>query len=349
MSRAAAIAIAAALLLALPLVVGNDYYVNLASQVLIAAIFATSLNILVGYGGMVSLGHAAYLGVAAYVAGWTMLHTGLGPLAAGGVAIAATTLMAAFFGVLALRASGLSFLMITLALGQILWGLAYRWVSVTGGDNGLTGLTRPAPFGIDLRSAAAFYYFALAAFGVAVAFVAALVYSPYGASLQGARDQPRRMSVLGHNVWLVRWVAFILSGFWGAVAGVLYVYYNTYISPHALSLTGSAEVLLMVISGGPATILGPMVGAALVVLMKNVASAYIERWTLLLGAVFVLIVLFLPDGLVPGAKRLYARLGKASPPKGQPGPPAHPVGGGAAGEGPSAPIGALCEKRGGDA
>lgn len=295
-------------LLALPWVIGNDYYVNLASQVLIAAIFAMSLNLLVGYGGMTSLGHAAYLGVAAYAAGWLMLHSGLGPLAAGGVAIVLTTAMAAFFGLLALRASGLSFLMITLALGQILWGLAYRWVGVTGGDNGLTGLVRPAPFGLDLKGALAFYYFTLLAFAVAFALIAMLVRSPFGASLQGVRDQPRRMSALGHNVWMVRWIAFILSGFWGAVAGVLYVYYNTYISPHALSLTQSAEVLLMVIAGGPATLLGPLVGAALVVLMKNLASAYVERWTMLLGTVFVLIVLFLPDGLVPGLDRLGLRL-----------------------------------------
>ena len=308
MKRAAWVAGCAAALLALPAALGGDYYVNLASQILIAAIFAMSLNLLVGYGGMVSLGHSAYLGVAAYAAGWLMLRSGLGPLAAGGVALVITTATAALFGLLALRASGLSFLMITLALGQILWGLAYRWVSITGGDNGLSGLTRPAPFGIDLKGATAFYYFTLAAFGIAFALVALLVRSPFGASLQGTRDQPRRMSALGHNVWLVRWIAFVLAGFWGAVSGVLYVYYNTYISPHALSLTHSAEVLLMVIAGGPATLLGPAVGAALVVLIKNVASAYVEHWTMLLGVVFLVIVMFLPDGLVPGAKRLYDRV-----------------------------------------
>ena len=295
-------------LLLLPWAIGGDYYVNLASQILIAAIFAMSLNLLVGYGGMTSLGHAAYLGVAAYATAWLMLRSGLGPLAAGAAALAITTLMAAFYGLLALRSSGLSFLMITLALGQILWGLAYRWVNVTGGDNGLSVLARPAPFGIDLKGATAFYYFTLAVFGIAFALIAMLVRSPFGASLLGTRDQPRRMSALGHNVWLVRWAAFVLAGFWGAVSGVLYVYYNNFISPHALSLTHSAEVLLMVIAGGPATVLGPVVGAVLVVLMKNVVSSYVERWTMLLGVVFVLIVMFLPDGLVPGLKRLYLRL-----------------------------------------
>ncbi|HET7403206.1 MAG TPA: branched-chain amino acid ABC transporter permease [Usitatibacter sp.] len=298
---------ALAALAALPFALGNDYYVNLASQVLIAAIFAMSLNLLVGYGGMTSLGHAAYLGVGAYATAWLTLRLGLGPLAAGAAALAITTLMAGFYGVLALRASGLGFLMITLALGQILWGLAYRWVGVTGGDNGLSGLARPMPLGVDITGARAFYFFALAVFVVAFALVALFVRSPFGASLQGARDQPRRMRALGYNVWMIRWITFVLAGFWGAVAGVLYVYYNNFISPHALSLTQSAEVLLMVIAGGAATLTGPVVGAALVVVMKNVVSAYVERWTLLLGVVFVLIVMFLPDGLVPGVRRLYAR------------------------------------------
>jgi len=309
-----ATAVLAVVLIALPFVLGNDYYVNLASQVLIAAIFAMSLNLLVGYGGMVSLGHAAYLGFAAYVTAWVMLHAGLGPIASGAVALLATTVMAALFGMLALRASGLSFLMITLALGQILWGLAYRWVGVTGGDNGLTGLARPVPFGIDLGRASGFYFFTLVVFAIALALIAMVVRSPFGAALQGTRDHARRMAALGHNVWLVRWVAFILAGFWGAVAGVLWVYYNTYISPHALSLQQSAEALLMVLAGGASTIAGPLVGAALVVLIKNIASAYIERWTFLLGAVFVLIVLFLPDGIVPGMKRLFARRRSAARP-----------------------------------
>ena len=293
-------------LLALPFGM-SSYYTNIASQILIAAILAMSLNLLVGYAGMISLGHAAYLGVAAYATAWLMLHAGLGPLAAGAAALAITLCVAAFYGLLALRASGLGFLMITLALGEILWGLAYRWVGVTGGDNGLSGLSRPTPFGVDLDNATAFYFFTLIVFAIAFGLIALIMRSPFGASVLGTRDQPRRMSALGYNVWLIRWLVFLVAGFWGAVSGVLYVYYNNFISPHALSLTQSAEALLMVIAGGPATLLGPVVGAAVVVYMKNVASAYVERWTMLLGVVFVLIVLFLPDGLVPGLARLRAR------------------------------------------
>ena len=131
----------------------GDFYINLASQILIAAIFALSLNLLVGFGGMTSLGHASYLGVAAYISALLTSRYGFGHGPAAIISIAGTTAMAAFFGVIALRATGLGFLMITLALSQVLWGLAYRMSNVTNGDNGIAGLTRPMPFGISLDSA----------------------------------------------------------------------------------------------------------------------------------------------------------------------------------------------------
>jgi branched-chain amino acid transport system permease protein len=305
MNRAALVTVVAALA-ALPLVAG-DYYINLASQVLIAALFALSLNLLVGYAGLTSLGHAAYMGVSAYLSGWFYLKLGLSHLLAAPLALAGTTLMAALFGLIALRASGISFLMITLALGQVLWGLAFRWVSVTNGDNGLSGLTRPKPFGVDLDGAVAFYFFTLIVSAACTACIAALACSAFGAVLRGARDQPRRMLALGHNVWLVRYLTFVSAGFWAAVSGLLYVYYHKFIHPQALGLTNSAEVLLMVIAGGSGTLLGPMAGAAIVVLLKNYVSAYVERWTMLLGFVFLAIVLFMPDGLVPGLRRLWLK------------------------------------------
>ena len=295
-----------ALLLTLPLVAG-EYYVNFASQIFIAALFAASLNLLVGYGGLPSLGHASYLGLAAYVSAWLFLRLGLGHAYTAPIALAATTLMAALFGLIALRASGLGFLMLTLALSQVLWGTAYRWVSVTEGDNGLRGLTRPAPFGIDLDRPAAFYYFTLAATVAALWLISRLVHSPFGAVLAGTRDQPRRMSALGHDVWLVRWLTFVYAGFWGAVSGLLFVYYHKYIHPASLSLTASAEGLIAVIAGGSGTLAGPVIGAALVMILKNYVSSYVERWNMLLGFVFVAIVMFMPDGLVPGARRLWRR------------------------------------------
>lgn len=301
----------AALLVLLPSFAG-DFYINLASQILIAAIFALSLNLLVGFGGMTSLGHASYLGVAAYISALLTSRYGFGHGSAAILSIAGTTAMAAFFGIIALRASGLGFLMITLALSQVLWGLAYRMSDVTNGDNGLAGLTRPAPFGVSLDSAASFYWFALMVASTAFLMMTVFVSSAFGSSLKGVRDQPRRMAALGFDPWTIRWITFVYAGFWGGISGLLYVYYHKYIHPTSLSTTSSAEALLGVIAGGSGTISGPVVGAALVLLLKNYASAYIERWNMLLGLVFLFIVLVMPTGIVPGLRRLAAtRRGKA--------------------------------------
>ncbi len=288
--------------------VAGEFFVNLLSQILIAAVFAASLNLLVGYGGLPSLGHASYLGMAAYLSAWLYLKLGLGHAASAPIALAGTTLVACVFGLIALRASGLGFLMLTLALSQVLWGTAYRWVAVTDGDNGLRGLSRPHPFGLSLDGSDAFYYFTLIVAVLSIWLMAKFVDSPFGAALRGTRDQPRRMGALGHNVGMVRWIAFVYSGFWGAVAGLLFVYYHKYIHPTSLSLASSAEGLLAVIAGGSGTLAGPLVGAAILMILKNYVSAYIERWNMLIGFVFVLIVVFMPEGLVPGVQRWWARL-----------------------------------------
>ena len=273
----------AALLLLLPFFAG-DFYINLASQILIAAVFALSLNLLVGYGGMTSLGHASYLGVAAYISALLTSRYGFGHGPAAIISICGTAVMAAFFGV-----------MITLALSQVLWGLAYRMSGVTNGDNGIAGLTRPMPFGISLESPASFYWFALIVAVFAFFMMAIFVSSSFGSSLRGVRDQPRRMAALGFNPWMIRWITFIYAGFWGGVSGLLYVYYNKYI-----------------IAGGSGTLGGPAVGAALVLLLKNYASAYIERWNMLLGLVFLFIVLVMPTGIVPGVSKLMTALRRGS-------------------------------------
>ena len=290
----------------LPFVAG-DFYINLGSQMMIAAIFALSLNLLAGYGGLTSLGHASFLGLAAYISAWLTTRGGFDNGTAVLLSIAGTTVSAAFFGMIALRASGLGFLMITLALSQVLWGLAYRWVSVTNGDNGMAGLVRPMPFGISIDRAASFYWFALIVATVAFIMITVFVSSSFGASLKGTRDQSRRMAALGYNVWVIRWITFIYAGFWGGIAGLLYVYYNKYIHPSSLSITSSAEGLLGVIAGGSGTLVGPIVGSVLVTFLKNYASSYIDRWNMLLGFVFMFIVMVMPDGIVPGVRQLAAR------------------------------------------
>lgn len=297
----------------LPIVVGcfalvpfvaGDFYVNLGSQMMIAAIFALSLNLLAGYGGLTTLGHAAFLGLSAYFVAWLTTRLGLSHVPAALLSIFGTTICAALFGLIALRASGLGFLMITLALSQVLWGLAYRWVSVTNGDNGMTGVTRPMPLGISIESASAFYWFALIVTTIAFVLITIFVTSSFGASLRGTRDQSRRMAALGYNVWLIRWITFIYAGFWAGVSGILYVYYNKYIHPSSLSITSSAEGLLGVIAGGSGTLVGPIVGSIVVTFLKNYVSSYIDRWNMLLGFVFMFIVIVMPNGIVPGVRRL---------------------------------------------
>ena len=303
MKRAAA-AVALLLLATLPLWLVNGYYLNIASQVLIYAILAMGLNVLVGYAGLVSLGHAGLFGIAAY-AGATLINAGCGGLVTFAGTLIVTLGATALFAVLALRGSGLGFVMITVALGQIVWGVAYRWISLTNGDNGISISVRPMPFGLSLASAPAFYWASLVMFVAAFASVAVFAVSPFGAAVRGARDQARRMTALGFNVWLTRFIAFLFSGLWTGVAGLLYLYYNQFISPQTVALSASAEALLMVIAGGTATLLGPVVGAALVIVIKDIASAYVERWNFMLGAIFVLIVVFMPEGLVPGSQRLW--------------------------------------------
>ena len=295
-----------AVLATLPLWLTSTYYVNISSQILFYAVFALAVNVLAGYAGLVSLGHAGLFGIAGYAAA-KLLTAGYGHVAGIAGAVVVTLVSSAVFAVLALRGTGLGFVMITVALGQIVWGVAYRWISLTNGDNGINITGRPSPLGLSLATPAGFYWATLTVFLLTLATMWIFVGSPFGASVRGTRDQPRRMNALGYHVWMIRFLAFLFSGFWSGVAGLLYLYYNQFVSPQAVALTASAEALLMVISGGTGTLLGPIVGAGIVVVVKNVASAYIERWNFVLGAIFVVIVVFMPEGLVPGTRRLFRR------------------------------------------
>lgn len=301
---------AAIVMVTVPLWVPGDYYISVCSQILIYAIFALSVDVLLGYAGLVSLGHAGLFGLASYTVA-VCLSAGLGHVTAIVTAIGLTLAGTAVFAALSLRTTGIGFMMITLALGQIMWGLAYRWVSITNGDNGLSVAHRPAPFGIPLDAPSHFYYATAVVFVLAVVATWIFVHSPFGASLKGTRDQPRRMTALGYHVWLIRFYACLFSGFLAAVAGILFVYYTEFVSPPTVSLTSSAEPVLMVISGGSGTLFGPIVGAILIEIVKNVASAYITRWNMMLGAIFVAIIMFMPEGLVPGTTRLVRQLLKA--------------------------------------
>ena len=276
----------------------STYWVGLLTEIAILAILAMSLDVLLGYTGLPSLGHAAFFGVAAYAVG--LLSTRYGAdfwlCALGGLVVG--TLLSAAIGLIVSHVRDVYFLMITLAIGMVLWGLSYRWIPVTGGDNGISGIPRlEAHAGLPVEGPAAFYYVTLAVFALAAGAMAILVRSPFGLTLRGIRENEPRMRSLGFNTWQHCYLSFVLSGFFASVAGVMWAYYNGFVSPTYLDLTASSELFLMVTLGGPATLIGPMLGAGIIVLLKNVMSAYTARWLLILGIVYIVAILAAPQGI----------------------------------------------------
>jgi branched-chain amino acid transport system permease protein len=298
MTRPVPVLIGALILLALPFAL-TSYQLGLLTKVLIFGIFAMSLNLILGYAGLPSLGHAAYFGMGAYTVGLLALRVRDNFWFDFFAGLVAATVTAALFGLLALRAKGSYLLMITLALAQVLWGIAFGWRWLTGGDDGLPGVPRPAAgLPLSLADGVRFYYFSLLVFAVVVGVLAVIVRSPFGHALIGIRESERRMEVLGYNTWLYKYVAFILAGFFAGLSGNLFVYYNGFVSPAYLSIVFSATALIMVILGGAGTLLGPALGAAVIVLAENLISAQTERWVTVLGLIYVVVTLFAPAGLV---------------------------------------------------
>lgn len=311
-ARLAALTIALLVLLAAPPFL-SSFLLTLLTQSLIYAILAMSLDLVLGYLGLASLGHAAYLGLGAYSVGvlTTRYGAGFGVTLPAGIALALA--VAAVFGLIALRATGVYFLMITLALGMVVWGLAHRWVSLTQGDNGISGVPRPE-LGLEWSLAAPipFYYFALAGFLAALGVLGVIVRSPFGKSLVGIRESESRMRTLGYHVWLHKYIAFVIAGGLGGFAGVLWASYNNFVSPADLELSTSVEVLLMVALGGRGTLVGPALGALIIVFLKNLVSVYTHRWLLILGAVYITTIMYAPEGIV-GALRQLTRGLKSEP------------------------------------
>ena len=294
--------IAVLILIAVIVPRSGSFVVLLATRALTFAILAMSLDILLGFTGLASLGQAAYFGIGAYLTAIlaSKFHFGLGwdfwlVTVLGMFAGAA---LAAFFGLFAIRASGVYFLMITLALGQCVWGLAYRWNSLTGGDNGinLTGV-RPQ-FGLDLSNEVTWFYLVLAFFTAALILLYVLVRSPFGRSLAGIRERELRMQILGYNTWLHKYIAFIIAGAFGGLAGVLWAHTNGHVSPETVVLTTSVDALLMVVLGGAGTLVGGAIGAAIVFGLREYLSTLVPWWQYVLGGVYVLTILYLPSGLM---------------------------------------------------
>jgi branched-chain amino acid transport system permease protein len=301
--------VVAVVLLAVGLVTPHSgaFVTLLVTRALVFAILAMSLDILLGFTGLASLGQAAYLGVGAYLTGIlaTKYQFGLGwdfwlVIALGALAGAVA---AALFGLLAIRASGVYFLMITLALGQCVWGLAYRWNSLTGGDNGLNLPGRPV-LGVALADDVTWFYLVFGFFTLSLGLLYLLVQSPFGRSLEGIREREMRMRILGYNTWLHKYIAFVIAGAFGGLAGVLWATTNGHVSPEDVVLTTSVDALLMVVLGGSGTLVGGAIGAGVVVFLREYLSTLVPWWQYALGGVYVLTILYLPGGLMSVPARI---------------------------------------------
>lgn len=282
---------------------GSTYLVELITQGMIYGILALSLNLLLGYTGLPSLGHTVYLGIGAYSVAIGISKFDLSPLHASLIAVLVTTVVGALFGLLALRTRGVYFLMITLALAMLVWGLAYRWVSMTAGDNGISGIARPQIGPWSLQEITRYYYFVFIVFAISFFLIYRLVRAPFGLTLVGIRESESRMRTLGYNVWLHKYICFIIASFFGAISGVLLIFYNGFISPPTLEVTSNMETLIMVALGGPGTIVGPFIGAFVIVMLKNFVSVYTGRWLLILGSIYIVTILYVPKGIVAIAGR----------------------------------------------
>jgi branched-chain amino acid transport system permease protein len=312
--RTIAITIGAAALVALPAFAGvadEPYLVTLFSRILIYALAAVSLDLMLGFGGMVSLGHAAFFGIGAYVVVILSAHAVEGtalltwPLQINGhqsalvvwpIAVLLAAAAAAVIGALSLRTSGMHFIMITLAFAQMLY---YFFVSLEayGGDDGLSLFSRNTAPGIDLGDERQFYYLCLAALAAFLFFSWRLVHSRFGMVIRGCMENERRMKSLGFATFRYRLVCFVIAGAGAGLAGALIANQTEYVSPGLMHWTRSGEILVMVLLGGMGTLFGPVLGAATLLLVEELLSIYTEHWMVYLGPFLILVVLFAKRGI----------------------------------------------------
>ena len=292
----AGLAAAVLVILVLPPVL-PPFYVSLITLARIYGLVATSLDILIGYTMLPSLGHGAYFALGAYAAAIMNTRFGAGFWETLPVSIIIAACFAAILGLVALRSAGVYFLMITLASAMCVWGLMDQWVDFTGGENGMSGITRIG-FGFDLNGVLGFHYFTAGFFIVCVGLIYLFIKSPFGSTLVGIRDSASRMQVLGYNVWLHKYIAFIIAAMFAGMGGCLYAYFNKFVGPDDADMVQCMEFFLMVSMGGQGTLIGPNIGAFIIVFLKNLASIYTDRWLMILAVIYILSAKFAANGIL---------------------------------------------------
>jgi branched-chain amino acid transport system permease protein len=291
---------------------GSTFYISIVLSIVIFGLLAMSLDLLAGYTGLVSLGHASFLGIAAYSIAYGTGH-GMAASLTIPFALGITLAVAAVFGLLVVRVRQITFVMLTLALGQIVWGLAYRWTSVLGGDNGLPIAGRPVIGPLNLTDTNSYYYFAVVVFIICAALLRLIVRSPFGLVLQGIRENEERMGALGFAVGLHKYLAFLIASLFAGVAGILFAFFNLYVSPTTIDFQHNGIAVLMAVVGGLGTLWGPLIGAIIVVLTQQYVSIFITRWVTLLGIIFVLTVLFARRGVYDAGRLMVSQFFDTAP------------------------------------
>jgi branched-chain amino acid transport system permease protein len=279
------------------------FWINTLIQILCLGLLALSVDLLLGQTGIFPFGQGAFFAVAAYTVAILQVRLGQPTYLAVPAGLAAAVILALVYG-LAVRTSGVYFLLVTMAMGHIVWGVSVRWVALSGGDNGIGNIPYPQIGSLVIKGASSYYYVVLTVVVLCMLAYRMLIRSPFGVTLRGIRESESRMRALGYSVGAHKYVAFLISGVLAGLAGVLYVYFNRLVSPSTAALHVSVEAALMVIIGGSGTIFGPFIGSAIILMLRNYVSGHLVQWMTVMGLVFIVTVLWAPDGLLGLVRRI---------------------------------------------
>ena len=293
-------AVAAALFA--PLYLG-PFWLSLLMQILIFGLLALSVELLLGHIGLFSVCQAAFFAVSAYTVAILQVKYGQPTIVAVPAGLGAAIILSLIYGI-AVRTSGVYFILVTIALGHVFWGISWTWVSFTNGEGGITNVPAPAVGSLTITSHSSYYYIVLAVVALCVVGYRTLTRSPFGLTLRGIRESESRMRGLGYNIAAHKYTAFVLAGTLSGIAGLLYIYFNRFVSPANAEFFLSIEVALMVLVGGTGTILGPFIGSAIMLGLRNYVSAYIDQWMIVMGLIFIITMLWTPDGVLGVIRRL---------------------------------------------
>ena len=274
-------------------------YYSLATEMLIFAIFAVGYDIIFGYTGLLSFGHAIFFGIGAYGTGLVLVRLVPSLFVALVIAIGVSLLVSSIIAFLSIRIRGIYFVMITLAFCQMFYFIAFKWKGLTGGDNGFHGVPRTSFGPIDLNSEITFYFFILTIFCFSVLLAFRIIQSPFGRVLKALKENEDRARSVGYNTTRFKTIAFMISAFFASLAGGLYAVHSNFVPLDTLSINMSGDVVIMALLGGIGTLYGPILGAMLIVYLKNLLSNWIGNWNLILGAIFIVSVLTMRQGIFP--------------------------------------------------